>query len=328
MADPISISGVQQTLGGGQQSFVQRLINVQITLGAGTTNQPGTFASGLGAGTNTVTLSGHRTSVHLTNTGGTANYATIHIWGLNQSTLNELSQLGMIYNQVRQNSVIVSAGDSISGMTPVYSGTTYLSYADYNQQPEVPLIMTCFGGLDEATINAAPSTFSGVTDIVTLMSGWAALMNKTLEIGNIDPTKYKLANPYYGGNTWSKIQAAARDLNVVAQIDGDILAVWPKGGSRNLTTIPLISPTTGLIGYPTYSSTGYAIIKHLFNPLVRIGGTIKLQSGILPSTLTNAFWDIYRLDLNLESLVPHGDWMGEAYCYPRTYGAPPPVPVG
>ncbi len=331
MADPTSLTipGATQILGGGQQSFVQKLINLQISLGSPTTNQPGIFASGPGLGTNVVTLSNHRTSVRISNVGGGANYATIHVWGVNQSTMNELSQLGAVYNQVRQNSVIVSAGDAINGIVPIYASGIWLSYADYNQQPEVPLVMTCKGALAESVINVAPTTFSGVSDVATLMAGWAALINKTLENNGVTA---KLANPYYGGNTWSKIQSAARDANINAQVDGSVLAIWPKGGSRTVATVPLISPATGMIGYPgAYSPNGYLVVRHLFNPLVRIGGQIKLQSSVLSSILPNqmadVLWTVYQLDLALDSLVPHGEWMGTALCYPSSLAAPPPPAV-
>jgi hypothetical protein len=323
MADPIEISGATQILGGGAQSFVQRLITVQITLDSPTSpSQPLGFSSAAAGGVanaNVVTLSGHRTSVRI-NMVGPANNAVITIFGLNQSLMNELSQLGIIYNQIRKNSIIVSAGDAISGMTPIYGGFIFFAYADYNQAPEVPMVFTCNGSLTEDIINRAPTTFSGVADVATLMSGWAALMNKGFENNGVTA---KLANPYYGGNVWSMVQAAARDAGINAQLvdGGNTLSIWPLGKSRNLSAIPLISPTTGMIGYPAYAPGGWAIIRHLFNPAVKLGGLIQVQSSI---PIANRTWVVYWLDYALDSLVPHGEWMGVAHCYPQ--GLPAPFP--
>jgi hypothetical protein len=256
---------------------------------------------------------------------GPTNSATIVIFGLSQSLMNDLSQLGIIYNQVRFNTIIVSAGDAESGMTPVYGGNIFMAYADYNQAPEVPMMFSCNGTLLEKTLNRAPTTFSGTTDVATLMEGWANLMN----IPNFENNGVtaKLKNPYYGGNVWTQVQAAALDAGITAQVvdGGQRLAIWPLGKSRtSLTTVPLISPKTGMIGYPAYSPGGFAIIRHLFNPAVKVGGTIEVESSI---PIANRRWDVCWLDYALDSLMPHGEWMGVAHCYPHGFPAPFPAAV-
>lgn len=305
---------------GGQASLTQRLLSVQISLQSPTSpSQPLNFASG----SNVATYTGHRTSVRISNSGGADNHATVAIWGMTQSDINTLSQLGIIYDQIRRNKLIISAGDSFSGLSAIYGADIYLAYADYNQQPEVPMIFTCMGGLTESVVNRAPTTFQGVTDVATLMAGWANLMGLGLENNSVNGVK--LANPYYGGNVWQRIQAAAADVGIVAQIvEGNTLAIWPKGKARNNQTVPLISPQTGMIGYPVYAPGGYAIIRHLFNPQVKLGGVINVQSSI---PIANRRWVVYKLDLALDSLLPHGEWSGAAYCYPEGFAAPFPPQI-
>jgi hypothetical protein len=64
--------------------------------------------------------------------------------------------------------------------------------------------------------------------------------------------------------------------------DGVTIFVWPKGGSRGGTPPILISPQTGLIGYPAYTHSGLALLNR-FNPAIGRGGLIKVESSLTPA---------------------------------------------
>jgi hypothetical protein len=313
-----------------QSSFTQKILSVSVTLSPGIAqvNALANFAGGLG---NAVTLSGHRMSARITYAGApAASYATIRIWGMNQSLMNQLSTLGMIYNSVQRNTVTVSAGTGqvllgLPGqLSPVFGGTAIQAYGEYDNMPDVPFVFVCQAGIIDSVVPATPSSFTGVTDVATMMSGYARLMNKQFENNGVTA---KLSNPYYGGNVWQQVQQAARDANINAEIvnGGTTLAIWPVGQSRNIT-IPLISPQTGMIGYPGFAGNGFLVVRHVFNPLVAYGGQIQVQSS-LPQA--NKTWVVKKLDLNLDSLVPKGEWTGIAYCQPSEFSAPvPPGTIG
>ena len=315
-------------------SFIQKLLSVSVTLSPGIAqvNALPTFAGGT---SNAVTLSGHRTSARITYAGApNTSYATIRIWGVNQSLMNQLSTLGMIYDSVQRNTVTVSAGTSIQGFTgipgqlaPVFGGTAIQAYGEYDNMPDVPFVFVCQAGISDSVIAATPSSFTGVTDVATMMSGYARLMNLQFENNGVTA---KLSNPYYGGNVWQQVQQAARDAHINAEIvsGGTVLAIWPVGGSRSAANapIPLISPQTGMIGYPGFAGNGFLVVRHIFNPLVAFGGQIQVQSS-LPQA--NKTWTVVKLDLSLDSLVPKGEWTGVAYCQPSAFSAPvPPGTIG
>lgn len=315
-------------------SFIQKLISVSVTLNPASAqvNALSSFAGGLG---NAVTLSGHRTSVRVSYAGAPAgSYATIRIWGVNQSLMNQLSTLGAVFDSIQRNFVTVSAGTSVQGftgipgqLTPVFGGVAWQAFGEYDNMPDVPFVFVCQSGLDDATVAATPSSFTGVTDVATMMSGYARLMNKQFENNGVTA---KLSNPYYGGNAWQQVQQAARDANINAELvsGGSTLSIWPVGGSRSAANapIPLISPQTGMIGYPTFAGNGYLVVRHIFNPLVAFGGQIQVQSS-LPQA--NKTWIVQKLDLALDSLVPKGEWTGVAYCQPSAFSAPvPPGTIG
>lgn len=164
-----------------QRSYVQRRLEVTVQLAASqATGQPITFA-GTG-GSDTVTLSGFRTRVRIENSGAPAgSRASIAVYGMPNDLINQLSTLGMIFNSVQRNVITVSAGDSESGMSPVFAGVAALAFGDFNQSPKVPFRFECQTGLFERVLPAAATSFPQSTDVATMMSGWARQMNLGFE---------------------------------------------------------------------------------------------------------------------------------------------------
>jgi hypothetical protein len=148
----------------------------------------------------------------------------------------------------------------------------------------------------------------------------------------------KLPISYFPGNVWTQMQACAEQANINAEvINGSVLAIWPKGGSRtSVTLVPVVSKETGMIGYPAFTQQGI-IFKTVFNPQIAFGGTVKLTSSVLSGVIAaqqdknksfkapaDSVWAIYKLDHALDSLVPRGQWMSTGYGYNPNY--PKPIP--
>lgn len=325
-----------------QQSFSQKLIEFTVTLAQNTQNaQPSSFAQ---AGSQ-ITISGARARCRIRNAGVPAgSTAEIAIYGLRQSLINQLTSLNAVGNKVFKNSILVGAGASSgssasaaaatattlltpSGLPIVYGGTIWFAYGDYNNQPDVALRIISQGALAPSVISAAPSSFTGPTSVVKLMQGFASQLGVPLENNGVTGA---LSNPYYPGTLMQQVYRAAFDAGINAQLvdGGTKLAIWPIGGSRvNAGSVPLISPATGMIGYPTFSPAGFMIVKMIYNPNVLFGGNIRVQSNIEQANKT---WTVRHLDLALDSLFPGGEWMATAVCTPQEVGSaaagiPPPV---
>jgi hypothetical protein len=327
----------------GQSSFSQKLLNFSITLAQNAqNNQPTSFAESQGASqSGTISISGARARCRIAGAGAPAgNSADIAIYGLSPSLMNQLSTLGIVQDSISQNTIIVSAGTAsdldasaanalsspLSGFPVVFGGTTYFAFSDYNQMPDVPLRITAQGGLFNAVQSVNPASYTGSTSIVSIFQNFANQLSLPFENNGVTGT---ISNPYYPGNLLQQIYQAAEHANINANIvdGGTKLAIWPAGGSRTTqTNITLISPQTGMIGYPTFSPNGFMAVKMLFNPDVLFGSNIQVQSSIPQANKT---WTVYKLDLALDTLIPDGDWMGTALCYPQGLAAPAPAsPVG
>ena len=304
-----------------QNSFKQRLLETTVTLAPDQkTSQPIKFA---GTDSDTATFSGFRCSVRVENSGAPAgSRASVRVWGMAESTMNQLSTLGMIFNSIQKNAISVSAGDADGDFAPVFAGTVNFAYPNYNSAPDVPFCFECQTGLINAVVPVAASSFPQSTDVATMMAGFARQMGVGFENNGVT---VQMPPSYFPGNLLSQMRRAARHANINAElVDGNTkLAIWPMGGSRTSLqgAVPLVSATSGMIGYPTFAPNGYMIVRNLFNPQIAFGGTIRVESRI---PAANRTWVVQKMDLALDSLIPKGKWESTLFCYPKGFPAPPP----
>lgn len=305
-----------------QTSFVQRLLQFTIQLNPNPpmTNQPTTFPGG----SNTLTISGSRATARIQHAGAMAkSQAQVDIFGLTPSVMNQLSTLGMVFQLVQQNTIIIEAGDPINGLTLVFIGTITSAYGDYNQQPNVPFHFEAIANLVNAVAPMTPSSYQNSTDVGSIMQGLARQMGLGFENNGVS---VQLPSGYYPGSAQDQYQKVAGDAGIIANVvpganGAMVLAIWPKGGSRG-GVAPSVSPTTGMIGYPTYTQYGI-LVKTIFNPQVAFGGQIQVQSSLPNATGT---WSVLRLDHSLDSLVPSGLWESSIWCFNPKYPQPTSPP--
>ena len=307
------------------ESFTRKKIEVSVELASNTqTNQPITFA---GTGSDTTTITDKRMSVRIQNSGAPSNSAAqVSIYGMTESTMNQLSTLGMVLNLVPKNILTIKAGDDAIGMTTVFRGTIVSAYADMAAAPDVPFILDCQSGLAEATGNVQPTSYRGSVPVSTIMSGFARQMNVGFENNGVEVT---LMNPYYRGSVDAQLKQCARDANINAEIvNGNILAIWPRFGSRTtVTKIPLIAapPDGAMIGRPSFTQQGI-MVRNIFNPEIAFGAKVEIRTREAALAKANGQWTIYKLDLALDAQMPKGQWSSTLYCYNQDSPNPVIIP--
>lgn len=307
-----------------QDSFQQRLLQFAVTLAPNQgTGQPTSFS---GSGNNTATFEGFRTSVRITSAGAQAGVgAQFSIYGMDKSTMQQLSVLGIVFNSIQKNSIVISAGNPNSGFSPVFGGTIWNAMPDYNQAPHVPFIGQARSGYINQVVPVPASSFPGTTDVATMMAGFAAKIPLGFENNGVS---VQMPSSYFPGTLMQQIARCARAAHINWQIiDNAKLAIWPIGGSRtSITSKPLVSKATGMIGYPSLSPNGYMIVRKIFDPTIAFGGQITVQSDEVPQA--NRDWVVQKIDLELDSLIPRGRWRQIMFCYPVGFAAPPPPSAG
>jgi hypothetical protein len=275
--------------------------------------QSGNFGNGAG---DVATLKGFRASARIKHAGGPSDTTLdLTVWGCSETIINKLSTLGAKLNLVPKNTIVVSAGDNNGQPTTVYLGYILQAWADF-QQPEVPLHITALGGLPQSVIPAQATSYRGQVDVGTIMSGLATSMGLKFENSGV---QVQLRNPYFAGSYKSQMRECAEAAGINATIINGTLAIWPKFGFRN-GAIPLVSPNTGMVEYPTYTDLGI-MLKTIFNPSIGFGQKINVQSSLQQAC---GEWVVYGLNHALDEEIPDGgQWETEILAYSPKRATPP-----
>lgn len=301
-------------------AFTKKRIDVSFTLfpnvdlnGAVTT--PNYFDS---TGGNTVELTGYRVSASIIKAGGIASQGQLQlrIYGMSLSLMNQLSTLGKTPIQVARNIITVSAGDD-NGVSLVFKGTIYSAVQDFSAAPEVAFDVTASSLLYQAVQTIPPTSYKGTVDAALILQGLATQMGMSFENNGVSVI---WENVYFPGSalTQAKDVIAAADIEW-NQGDNGVLAIWPKGGYRNLP-VPLLSASTGMIGYPYPSGNGLLGVRSIFNPQINFGARVQVDSIIKPAV---GLWFVTSLAHDLESEIPNGAWFTSIVATPPGYGLLP-----
>ncbi|MGZ9710445.1 baseplate hub protein [Glaciimonas sp. GNP009] len=283
-------------------SIAKKRIDVTITLGSGN------FGS---SGSNSVTLSRHHVVADVVNAGGESMGALqMRVYGLTQGMMNQLTVVGPIATATRdQNKITLTAGDDITGMKTLYVGTIDQAWGDYHDAPDIFFNLVGLAGLDAAVKPVAPSSYQGAADVTTILSSLAKTMGVALENNGVSG---QLSNPYFPGTALTQLKDCAQAADFRYTLDLSVLAVWPKNGFRAGPPV-VISPDTGMVGYPSFTSNGLTLVT-LLNPDIRLGGQVKVQSSLAPAC---GIWTTVKVSHALESERAGGSWFTQIECVPN-----------
>jgi hypothetical protein len=258
-------------------------------------------------GSDTFEVSGVRASALIEKTGGVdMTYASLKIYGLPPDVMNKLTLLGKPLVDGRNNKVTVSAGDDEKGMAVVFVGTIAEAWVDPRAAPQVAFIVSAFSGLIEALKPVPPVSFKGTVDAALVVSGIAQQTGYGFENSGVN---VQIADPYLSGTALEQLQKIARagDFNCI--IDDITIAIWPKGSTRKAEEL-LVSPATGMVGYPMRTENGIEI-ETLFNPSVVFGAGVTVESSLTPA---KGRWTIFRVAHDIEAETPEGKWFTTLEC--------------
>ena len=249
-----------------------------------------------------VTLSGLRVMCNALIAGGSGmGQLSLRIYGMSLSLMNELSTVGKLPVVFRRNTITVRAGDDESGMAQIYQGTITAAWADMESAPDTAFVVTAAAGLIEALLPIPASSYPGSADAAVILSNLADQMGVGFENNGVSVI---LSTPYFSGSARAQAESCVKAAGIEWNgIENGVLAIWPKGSYRG-GLIPLISADTGMVGYPTYTSTGI-IVSTLFNPTIRFGALAKVSSVLTPA---NGYWKVVTLNHEVESELPDGIW--------------------
>ena len=254
-------------------------------------------------GTDTLKITGLRVSLMLENAGYFQNGGLqLRVYGMTLEHMNQLSSIGHYPYGTTNNVVRVEVGDDQEGVALLYQGRIVAAWSDFADMPNVVFYVLGAPDMLLAMVPIPPTSFKGLADVAAIMSGLALAAG--LGFVNKGVTS-KVSDPYLPGTATDQIHELADAAHIETDIDdgAKTLTIWPRGGSRG-GDIPLIAPGKGLVGYPTYVATGILIIIE-YNPSIKFGSQIKLESSIKPAC---GLWYVSKITHLLESELPNGSW--------------------
>lgn len=278
-------------------SFAKRAIAVSFRLGQGSFGD---------SGFDTIKLTGQlRASARVSISGGPAMaQLDLSVYGMTLDHMNKLATMGPILNVegTRNNEVIVEAGDTTNGLGVVFQGTIREASFDFSGMPNCSFRIQAFTGTMLALRPVQPTSYNGLSDVATIFASLAKQGQVTFQNNGVTA---QLIDPYFPGTIWDQMESCAKSagINWVHDAQSNAVVIWPKNGSRG-GAIPVVSASTGLIGYPSFSNLGI-ICNCLYSPNISIGQIVKVESTL---TLANGQWTIKTVNHSLESETPGGQW--------------------
>lgn len=263
-----------------------------------------------GTKSNTLILTGLRTIANLQTVPGVPTHADVRIYGMRQEDMNALTTIFFNAGQnVVFNNLIVEANGG-NGWNQVFSGMITEAQPEYGGIPAAFFNVQAIVGYRHQITPVPPTSFKGTVAASVVMSGLAANMGLAFEN---DGVVAQLSNPYFPGTYMDQLNRVCQATGSQYVIAGDTLAVYPQGNSRATPPVLVLSPSSGLIGYPTLEKFGI-VTTSFFNPGLVAGGRLKVVDSEVPNA--NGLWSPFMVDHQLEAYAPGGSWSSVSQCIP------------
>lgn len=275
----------------------EKLLRFTLKLGASTFG---------GHDADTVTLENFRSTAEIEHVGGMVmSTASCRIFGMSEGAMQQLTMLTFESLGVVRNTLHVEAidGDVVS---EVFQGQIINSWPDYQSAPDVYFHIEAQAGYYEQTAMSAPTSYKGSADVGTMIGKLARDAGYTFENNGVD---VRLSNPYFSGSAMEQIKGIVAAAGINWILDPPVLAIWPMGSERN-TMVPLISPDTGLVGYPTFDKNGIGF-RCLYNSSIHFGGQVQVETSV---PRAKGLWNVVGVSHSLSAVMPDGPWFTDVRC--------------
>jgi hypothetical protein len=282
-------------------SFTSKQLRATLILGGEGQVFPGT-------NTNRLTITGLRMSAQVLQVARLAATLSLKIWGMKPDFMNALTVAWAIPPVVLDNVVIVEAKDNDDpdpeqGWSQIFSGTITEAQPEYRAQPNVYFSLQASCGYFQKIEPAAPTSYTETVDIGFVAGELAAAMGFGFTNGGVNTV---LGGPLYlHGTKYEQLAQACVQARADFYIFNDTVLICPAGKPRTLEPAVVLSPLTGLFGYPVFGRDGLTVTA-LYQPAFSCGVPIEIKDSIVPHA--NGRWFPRAMTLLLDSNLPGGKW--------------------
>ena len=259
-------------------------------------------------GSNRISSSGLAISTVLNyGNGALAPTAEITAYGLPISTMNKLFRVQWNTMQSILNTVKIEAGEQGSELSVIYEGNITFATINLDAAPNVTLVITSQMAVVEKMQVVEPFIVEDGQTVDAASSIERLTKEMGYEFQNFGAS-HQLVSTTINGSRLDQIRAIADMCDFDLYIEQKLIVICKRNGDREIK-IPILSPSTSLIGYPKPDTRGVSF-SCIYNPMVRFGGVVTIKDSIIE--INNGDWRVYGMVATLEANIPQGKWQIDA----------------
>lgn len=245
--------------------------------------------------------------------GNIAPTAQINIYGLSIETMTPLMRIQWNTMNAIKNTIRVEVGDEgDTVLSLAYEGNITFAKIDMSGAPTTCLQIESQMAVVEALTPRDSKTYAKGLDGAEIIKEICDSMGYQLENNG---ASHILSEPTtLEGSYINRIQKICLACDFDLYTEQRYIAICPRGGARTLK-IPIITPSTGLLGYPSPDIRGITF-RCRYNKLVRFGGIVTIKDSLIPTA--NGDWRTYGVKATLESNSAQARWEMEVSAVPRS----------
>lgn len=247
----------------------------------------------------------HRMSIQVGQGGNQFGNAKVQIFGVPMDDMNQIARLWL-------ETLTPSATDKLridvwdgSNFVPFFSGVITWSAVNASGAPNVVLEIEANDSAIGMVQPATPYAQEGPVLMKDALEAVLGPVGLVVELAESVPV-YQLTKVRLNGtpiDQASQLMSAFPDLTWYINLQRFL--VRPANGPLGGDPLP-VNKTTGLIGYPVYSTSGITLAT-LFDPRVRPGLALDIQTAF--DFVNRTKWVAAVLQHNLQPNMPGGQWM-------------------
>ncbi|MEY0216866.1 hypothetical protein AB7W58_20920 [Providencia rettgeri] len=236
--------------------------------------------------------------------GSPAPYARVRVYGLPQETMNKLITAKFQQVKTLRTLITIEAAEGEGDFAQVFSGGIFMALPEYSEAPNVSIVIEAISAVFESKLPTPAESYEGSRSVAEIISGICKRIGFSFESNNVNAM---VDNPYLTGSDLEKIRWLCVNNDLDLYLGNNSVAIAPKGAPRNIK-IAVISPDTGLIGYPVITNIG-ATFKCLYDPSIQFGALVRVKGSQIE--LCNGEWRVYGLRAQLETEMDSARWFME-----------------
>jgi hypothetical protein len=259
-------------------------------------------------GDNTLILTDNRMSARVQMNARQATSMSLKIWGMTLADMDAMTAAWIDPNAIRNNIVVLEA-DNGDGFRPVFTGTILEAQPEFRSAPDVPFqILATIRYFQQIQI-VEPLSYKGDVDIAVI--GRYLAQKLEMDFEQSESVKATLTDPYFPGSLWNQLTNVCKAARIDYYFQGDKLVFSPIAEPFDARPAVVLSPNTGLLGYPVYSRRGLNV-SAIFDPAFLCGTAVEIQDSLVKGA--NGRWFPYSIEHTLEAELPNGKWTSALQC--------------